>query len=426
MNVNGVQYRTATLTNPTLYIEGFVVATRQGYTKHYYNGSERVASSIGLGGITTINTPLILSTNWTTKKTASNTMMNRLLNTCLSVTLGSKVVPFTMNLYRYATIQTGSVDKYYYHTNHLGSSSWITDGSGNAIQHLQNLPYGEDWVDERNTTWNSRYTFTGKEKDAETGYGYFGARYYDSGLSIWLSVDPMSDKYPSMSPYNYCANNPVILVDPDGRWIKGAGFFRNLFNSDAYCTAYLTCQQIPNSHFTKVGKNHYKVTWTTGSFIDNGTNYNNLMPMVTIYDIKMENHLFKILEFDGGGIELYNRDNERDRPGPDRKTKGDAPLTDITNFPTGTGSSGAENIPELVGNMVGLFERGGNFGELFLKYQEESRQKQKNKEKEDEYNNETIFYDVYINKNGRGYTIGGSCSRKDSASTVQKIKKDNE
>jgi hypothetical protein len=39
-----------------------------------------------------------------------------------------------------------------------------------------------------------------------------------NNLQKWLSVDPMSDKYPSMSPYNYCANNPVILVDPDGRY----------------------------------------------------------------------------------------------------------------------------------------------------------------------------------------------------------------
>ncbi len=92
-------------------------------------------------------------------------------------------------------------------------------GSGNAIQHLHYLPFGEDWVDQRNSSWNAPYTFSGKEKDAETGYGYFGARYYDSGLSFWLSVDPMSDKYPNMSPYNYCANNPVILVDPDGRKI---------------------------------------------------------------------------------------------------------------------------------------------------------------------------------------------------------------
>ena len=42
------------------------------------------------------------------------------------------------------------------------------------------------------------------------------ARHYHSDLSIWLSVDPMSDKYPSTSPYTYCANNPVRLVDPNG------------------------------------------------------------------------------------------------------------------------------------------------------------------------------------------------------------------
>ena len=49
------------------------------------------------------------------------------------------------------------------------------------------------------------------------------ARYYNSDLSIWLSVDPMADKYPSTSPYTYCGNNPVKLVDPKGReiWIVG-------------------------------------------------------------------------------------------------------------------------------------------------------------------------------------------------------------
>ena len=59
-------------------------------------------------------------------------------------------------------------------------------------------------------------SFTGKEKDSETGYYYFGARYYNPDLSLWLSVDPMADKYPSLSPYNYCAWNPMKLVDPDG------------------------------------------------------------------------------------------------------------------------------------------------------------------------------------------------------------------
>ena len=63
-------------------------------------------------------------------------------------------------------------------------------------------------------------TFTGKERDSETGFSYFGARYYDSDLMTgWLSVDPLADKYPGLSPYAYCAWNPVRLVDPDGKML---------------------------------------------------------------------------------------------------------------------------------------------------------------------------------------------------------------
>ncbi|MDP2188720.1 MAG: RHS repeat-associated core domain-containing protein, partial [Sphingobacteriaceae bacterium] len=107
---------------------------------------------------------------------------------------------------------------FFYHSDHLGSSSFLTDGGGIATQHLQYMPFGEDLVHQQNTAaYYTPYTFSGKERDMETGLSYFGARYYDAGLSIWLSVDPMSDKYPSLSAYNYCAWNPVMLVDPDGR-----------------------------------------------------------------------------------------------------------------------------------------------------------------------------------------------------------------
>ena len=62
-----------------------------------------------------------------------------------------------------------------------------------------------------------RLCFIGKERDSETGFSYFGARYYDSDLMTgWLSVDPLADKYPGLSPYAYCAWNPIRLVDPDG------------------------------------------------------------------------------------------------------------------------------------------------------------------------------------------------------------------
>ena len=70
------------------------------------------------------------------------------------------------------------------------------------------------------STVNWTHTFSAKEKDTETGLSYFGSRYYSSDLSVWLSVDPMADKYPSLSSYTYCANNPVKLVDPNGTHIE--------------------------------------------------------------------------------------------------------------------------------------------------------------------------------------------------------------
>ena len=91
-----------------------------------------------------------------------------------------------------------------------------------APSYLASAPNGAGDVGSRATVHCSllsvhwTYTFSAKEKDPETSLSYFGSRYYSSDLSIWLSVDPMSDKYASLSPYTYCANNPVILVDPNG------------------------------------------------------------------------------------------------------------------------------------------------------------------------------------------------------------------
>ena len=221
MNINGNWMNYALLTNPTLYTSAYLVANNQGYSKHYYAGSERIATSIGKGGLEGISTPLVLKTfhgYWKDKATALNKVMDRTLRGCGGIQYSCK--GDLSHLYDLEHNSPNPMELYFYHSDHLGSSSWITDRNGQAIQHLHYLPYGEDWIAQRNTSWTTPYTFSGKEKDAETGYGYFGARYYDTGLSIWLSVDPMSDKYPSMSPYNYCANNPIILVDPDGRELE--------------------------------------------------------------------------------------------------------------------------------------------------------------------------------------------------------------
>ena len=95
-------------------------------------------------------------------------------------------------------------------------------GRGETLSYRASAPNGAGDVGSRSTvhcsllTVHWSFTFSAKEKDPETGLSYFGSRYYSSDLSIWLSVDPMSGKYASLSPYVYCADNPVKLVDPNG------------------------------------------------------------------------------------------------------------------------------------------------------------------------------------------------------------------
>ena len=82
---------------------------------------------------------------------------------------------------------------------------------------MEYLPFGETLVEEHLNSNNSPFRFNAKELDEETGNYYYGARYYDPKLSIWLSVDPLAEKYPEWSSYNYVLQNPTRYIDPDGR-----------------------------------------------------------------------------------------------------------------------------------------------------------------------------------------------------------------
>ena len=84
-------------------------------------------------------------------------------------------------------------------------------------QHIEYVPFGEVFIEERNNTWNTPYLFNAKEFDEETGMYYYGARYYEPRLSLWMSVDPLEEKYYNSSSYAYCNNNPIRFIDPDGR-----------------------------------------------------------------------------------------------------------------------------------------------------------------------------------------------------------------
>jgi len=70
-----------------------------------------------------------------------------------------------------------------------------------------------------NGGYNNAYKFNGKELDDATGMYYYGARYYDPRISIFVSVDPAAEEYRDVTPYAYVANNPVNAIDPDGKRI---------------------------------------------------------------------------------------------------------------------------------------------------------------------------------------------------------------
>ncbi len=103
----------------------------------------------------------------------------------------------------------------------ISDSTDTISGGTSVVGYDDDYPYGSIMGGNRSQTSSAEagYKFTGKYKKTETGFDYFGARYYDSWTGRFLSVDPMSKKYPSFSPYNYTLDNPLRLVDPHGESI---------------------------------------------------------------------------------------------------------------------------------------------------------------------------------------------------------------
>ena len=122
--------------------------------------------------------------------------------------------------YGYVPADTAREDIFFYHSDHLGSTSYITDAKANVAQFDAYLPYGELLVDEHSSSEEMPYKFNGKEFDEETGLYYYGARYMNPRTSLWYGVDPLAEKYPSVSSLIYCFDNPIKFIDPDGRKTK--------------------------------------------------------------------------------------------------------------------------------------------------------------------------------------------------------------
>ena len=129
--------------------------------------------------------------------------------------------------YGYIPNDTTKEETFFYHSDHLGSTSYITDDKANITQYDAYLPYGELLVDEHSSSEDLPYKFNGKQFDEETGLYYYGARYLNPVTSLWYGVDPLAEKYSMMSGYVYTFANPIKLIDPDGRKVVPTLYVNN-------------------------------------------------------------------------------------------------------------------------------------------------------------------------------------------------------
>ena len=221
-----------------------MVVTRKGYTKHYYAGTERLATVIGGGGLNELTQAIVHADDPhddEIKKAFDKPYLNydpfRHQGTVGSLVptediegktspeleyqckpaellmvevLGDKDM-LLAPIKEYGEVREEETKRYFYHEDHLGSANWITESSGIPVQYIHYAPYGELIDNQVLYGYDERYKFTGKERDAETGYDFFGARFYWQA-GTWLSVDPLADENPGKSPYMYCSWNPVKYI----------------------------------------------------------------------------------------------------------------------------------------------------------------------------------------------------------------------
>lgn len=274
--------------NYTVYVSPYLVCRRTGFTKHIYMEDERIVSKIGEGNFTNISFPQSALTaggvnymqrsaqlkqdrvsHYASLGISPGPPTNKLFyaepqNTGIAppVLLDSTaakvppgwpgnttkpvagppvyVAPIPSNdsvKAGYGFRGTGHVaelNQYFYHQDHLGSTSYVSNVLGEVVQHVEYVAFGETFFEEHSSSNTTPYLYNAKELDEETGMYYYGARYYNAQTSLWLSVDPpIFGEYldgkrnggvfnpDNLEVYSYVYQKPIILTDPDGNSGEG-------------------------------------------------------------------------------------------------------------------------------------------------------------------------------------------------------------
>ena len=156
---NGNSVNAPVFDRQTLYASPLITITDKGYTKHYFVEGNRICSSIGSGGFSNIfqhTSPIVSDLKEINRKTnqnAINTYKNNIgVTPYINVT---SIYPYIF--YHRSTLYKSAPEAvFYYHTDHLGSATLITDDAADVVQQIAYLPYGEDWIDVRSNGYFAR------------------------------------------------------------------------------------------------------------------------------------------------------------------------------------------------------------------------------------------------------------------------------
>ena len=221
--------------NAMFYPNTYINFTQAGeYTKHYYNGAERICSRLGEQQIpiSVENEQELEAYKQDVKQMIYNAIGQHLYDDPTDMQEGD-LIPLEF------LQETGDNNAiFYYHPNHLASTMYVTDAQQSVVQSFLYAPYG-DIISEYNHGFNGNvlpnYAFNAKELDEETGMYYYEARYYNP--PTFISRDPLMSEKPWLTPYHYCSNNPIGRVDPSGmmddEWeFSAKGEVKNVKESD--------------------------------------------------------------------------------------------------------------------------------------------------------------------------------------------------
>jgi len=206
-----------------MYPNGYINLDQHGnYTKHYYADATRIASKIGGGFDSTI----VYATDSLKTANAYETMLKE-LGEVTNDTIDDIIYSFEPITHLIGEGSTTYEDGlYFYHGNHLSSTQLITDLTGNITQAILYEPWGSV-ISEYNSYWHQdiipNFTFNSKPLDEESGMLDYVKRMYDPKYGGFISRDPKFEKYWWISPYAYCANNPLRWIDPTGESVEITG-----------------------------------------------------------------------------------------------------------------------------------------------------------------------------------------------------------